>query len=133
MSLENISQLKEFLLVYNTLTERCFRSCVREFNVHELNEEETKCTQQCKLFFFYYTLLQTVFSLFYVLGIDKQMKVNRRLMVTFAELAPQMINRQQTEQIKKQEAMMAALSANPPDANQSVQLTTPSDQKPAPT
>ncbi|KAI6240651.1 Zf-Tim10-DDP domain-containing protein [Aphelenchoides fujianensis] len=88
--IENILQLKEFLGVYNTLTERCFGACVRQFNDHELDAEETKCTKQC---------------------IDKQMRVNKRLMNVFAELGPKMMQRQQEAQIQAQEAAIAKAKA----------------------
>ncbi|KAI6192141.1 hypothetical protein M3Y97_00304800 [Aphelenchoides bicaudatus] len=103
-SIANIGQLKEFLSVYNTLTERCFQACVREFNQHSLNNDEQECTQQC---------------------IDKQMRVNRRFMVAFAELAPQMMNRQQEEQMKKQEALIASMAQQ--QEVQATQQSTPAE------
>lgn len=55
------------------------------------------------------------------------MRVNRRLMIAFAELAPQMINRQQQAQMEKQEQMIATMAAAnqaSEAANQSVSIPT---------
>mgnify|MGYP004446646567 CR=1 FL=1 len=75
-SLANLAQLKEFFAVYNTLTEKCFNSCVREFNNRQLVASETECVWQC---------------------IDKLMLVNRRLMLVFVDVAPSTIFKQNKE------------------------------------
>ncbi|KAK5974032.1 Mitochondrial import inner membrane translocase subunit Tim10B [Trichostrongylus colubriformis] len=73
MNIQDIHQLREFLSVYNILTEKCFGSCVREYNTNNLTSAEDSCVSRC---------------------IDKQMRVNRRLMVVFAEQAPKLLFKQ---------------------------------------
>ncbi|CAJ0937125.1 unnamed protein product, partial [Mesorhabditis belari] len=71
--IQDISQLREFLTVYNTLTERCFNNCISDFNAHKPLVQEQDCVNKC---------------------IDKSMRVNRRLMLSFAELGPKLLFKQ---------------------------------------
>ncbi|KAK6042267.1 Tim10/DDP family zinc finger [Cooperia oncophora] len=43
MNIQDIHQLREFLSVYNILTEKCFGSCVREYNTNNLTSAEDSC------------------------------------------------------------------------------------------
>ncbi|CAI2351483.1 unnamed protein product [Caenorhabditis sp. 36 PRJEB53466] len=72
-SIQNIQQLREFLTVYNTLSERCFNACARDYTSSTLTKDESVCVSQC---------------------IDKQMLVNRRFMLVFAEQAPKVLFKQ---------------------------------------
>lgn len=41
------SQMKDSLILYNTLTERCFGTCVSSFRSKALEKKETVCVQNC--------------------------------------------------------------------------------------
>ena len=43
----DIGQLREFLGLYNQLTERCFRHCVAEFPGVRLDGDERRCLDRC--------------------------------------------------------------------------------------
>uniref|UniRef100_A0A1I8A8L7 Mitochondrial import inner membrane translocase subunit n=1 Tax=Steinernema glaseri TaxID=37863 RepID=A0A1I8A8L7_9BILA len=89
------SQLKEFLSVYNTLTERCFQACVSDFNEHKLGDVESQCVNSC---------------------MDKQMRVNRRLMIVFAEQAPKALFGKQSGSPVTPETTTTALTSTPATA-----------------
>uniref|UniRef100_A0A914UGZ2 Mitochondrial import inner membrane translocase subunit n=1 Tax=Plectus sambesii TaxID=2011161 RepID=A0A914UGZ2_9BILA len=81
-----VQQLKEFLTVYNHLTELCFNACVSDLNAPRLLDVEQSCVNRC---------------------IDKQMRVNQRLMVVFSDVGPQMLygKAQQQQEIQQQQAI----------------------------
>ncbi|CAD6194697.1 unnamed protein product [Caenorhabditis auriculariae] len=88
-SIQNLQQLREFLTVYNTLTERCFSSCIRDYNSNVLNKDEEGCVSKC---------------------IEKQMLVNRRFMIVFAEQAPKVLFKQGQESPKLTNNKMNVIS-----------------------
>ncbi|KHJ90835.1 3' exoribonuclease family, domain 1 [Oesophagostomum dentatum] len=46
---DNLQQLREFLSVYNILTEKCFASCIRDYNSHKLTDAEDTCVSRCNM------------------------------------------------------------------------------------
>ncbi|KAL1403105.1 hypothetical protein pipiens_005808 [Culex pipiens pipiens] len=42
-----LRNLKDFLGLYNRVTELCFSSCVDNFNVRDLSPEEVRCAENC--------------------------------------------------------------------------------------
>ncbi|EJW84878.1 hypothetical protein WUBG_04213 [Wuchereria bancrofti] len=88
------TQLKEFLTVYNTLTDSCFRACIREFNHHQLIQSEAESPANLMD---YISKLEndpvestrwSGHTSSYLNGIDKHMRTSQRLMLIFAEQAP---------------------------------------------
>lgn len=43
----NLRNLKDFLTLYNKVTELCFTRCVDNFNERDLAEHETTCVNRC--------------------------------------------------------------------------------------
>ncbi|NXF88497.1 T10B translocase, partial [Eubucco bourcierii] len=44
---QSLPQLRDFLLVYNRLTELCFRHCVSNLNYRLLTGQEEQCLEGC--------------------------------------------------------------------------------------
>ncbi|KAH3842134.1 uncharacterized protein LOC127877286 [Dreissena polymorpha] len=61
---QNARNMKDFLELYNKLTERCFLQCVVNFNNRSLSDYEYKCAEQCA---------------------GRYVKYNQRLMLTFVD------------------------------------------------
>ncbi|XP_032223159.1 mitochondrial import inner membrane translocase subunit Tim10 B [Nematostella vectensis] len=58
---------KEFLMLYNRLTETCFHTCATNLNYRSLTQEETACVDKCS---------------------DKLVNLNHRQMAVFMEVGP---------------------------------------------
>ncbi|KAI9008233.1 Tim10/DDP family zinc finger-domain-containing protein [Gaertneriomyces semiglobifer] len=47
MALIEQKQMKDFLHMYSTLVDRCFRNCVNDFTSTALSSEENSCIDRC--------------------------------------------------------------------------------------
>jgi len=81
----NIRQFREFLLLYNSISEKCFNLCITNFNKREINLDETTCVDTC---------------------IRKQVSINHKVMSVFAEVQPIYMQRRMDEMTKKQEELV---------------------------
>ncbi|XP_060568753.1 mitochondrial import inner membrane translocase subunit Tim9-like [Ruditapes philippinarum] len=61
---QNVRNMKDFLELYNKLTEMCFQRCITNFNNRGLSTDENSCVGGC---------------------VDRYVKFNQRLMLTFME------------------------------------------------
>lgn len=86
--MDPVSQLrniKDFLTLYNSMSEHCFKKCATNFNYRLLTAEETDCVDNCA----------TAYQ-----------KTNMRLMNQFMKMSPEMVQRRQEETKLKYEAAM---------------------------
>ncbi|XP_058483579.1 mitochondrial import inner membrane translocase subunit Tim10 B [Solea solea] len=100
---QQLRNLRDFLMVYNRMTEICFQRCTNNFNYRNLTMDEERCVDSCA---------------------GKLIRSNHRLMATYVQLMPRMVQRRMeemeskaAEMAKATEAAEAAASAsNPPAA-----------------
>ncbi|CAJ0939466.1 unnamed protein product [Ranitomeya imitator] len=69
-------QLRDFLLVYNKMTELCFSRCARNLNYRSLTMEEEQCLDSCA---------------------SKLIRSNHRLMASYVALMPGLVQRRITD------------------------------------
>ncbi|XP_047235397.1 mitochondrial import inner membrane translocase subunit Tim10 B isoform X2 [Girardinichthys multiradiatus] len=76
---QQLRNLRDFLLVYNRMTEICFRRCTSNFNYRNLTMDES-CVDSCA---------------------GKLIRTNHRLMGTYVQLMPRMVQRRMEEMESK--------------------------------
>ncbi|TSK16197.1 Mitochondrial import inner membrane translocase subunit Tim10 B [Bagarius yarrelli] len=78
-------KLRDFLLVYNRMTEICFQRCTNNFNYRNLTMDEEHCADSCA---------------------GKLIRSNHRLMGTYVQLMPAMVQKRM-EELESKAAEMA--------------------------
>jgi len=74
---DEVRNLRDFLTLYNSLTETCFNHCVIDLNHRDLVNTEESCLYRC---------------------IDKHINSNRRAMTVFTDIGPDFLARKQQQQ-----------------------------------
>ncbi|KAM4545480.1 mitochondrial import inner membrane translocase subunit Tim10 B [Odontesthes bonariensis] len=87
---QQLRNLRDFLLVYNRMTEICFQRCTSNFNYRNLTMDEESCVDSCA---------------------GKLIRSNHRLMGTYVQLMPKMMQRRMEEMESKTAAAAAAAAA----------------------
>ncbi|XP_057674778.1 mitochondrial import inner membrane translocase subunit Tim10 B [Corythoichthys intestinalis] len=113
---QQLRNLRDFLLVYNRMTEICFQRCTSNFNYRNLTMDEERCVDSCA---------------------GKLIRSNHRLMATYVQLMPRMMQRRMEEIEKKaaenaKEAEVATAGSLAPEISDTVTLTPPQIQSPQP-
>ncbi|XP_072301618.1 mitochondrial import inner membrane translocase subunit Tim10 B [Eucyclogobius newberryi] len=75
-----LRNLRDFLLVYNRMTEICFQRCSSNFNYRNLTMDEERCVDNCA---------------------GKLIRSNHRLMATYVNIMPRMVQRRMEEMESK--------------------------------
>ncbi|XP_030648467.1 mitochondrial import inner membrane translocase subunit Tim10 B [Chanos chanos] len=112
---QQLRNLRDFLLVYNRMTEICFQRCTSNFNYRNLTMDEERCVDNCA---------------------GKLIRTNHRLMGTYVQLMPRIVQRRMDElESKAAEAAKAAEASEPPSLVEvpptSTPVTTSTDMPPA--
>lgn len=85
-----LRNLRDFLLVYNRMTEICFQRCTNNFNYRNLTMDEEHCVDSCA---------------------GKLIRSNHRLMGTYVKLMPAMVQRRMEEMESKAAEVAKATEA----------------------
>ncbi|XP_033834491.1 mitochondrial import inner membrane translocase subunit Tim10 B [Periophthalmus magnuspinnatus] len=99
-----LRNLRDFLLVYNRMTETCFQRCSSNFNYRSLTMDEERCVDNCA---------------------GKLIRSNHRLMATYVNLMPRMVQRRMEEMESKaaENAKLEAAAAASASVGPESQLT----------
>ncbi|XP_053312159.1 mitochondrial import inner membrane translocase subunit Tim10 B [Spea bombifrons] len=106
MEADQLRNLRDFLLVYNKMTEICFTRCARNLNYRVMTMDEERCLDNCA---------------------SKLIRSNHRLMAAYVGLMPSVVQRRMAElenQSKEvapsgpQEALLPPSDTSSPGATQ---------------
>ncbi|KAL4608506.1 mitochondrial import inner membrane translocase subunit Tim10 B [Arapaima gigas] len=90
---QQLRNLRDFLLVYNRMTEICFQRCTSNLNYRNLTMDEERCVDNCA---------------------GKLIRSNHRLMGTYVQLMPRIVQKRLEEmENKAAETAKAAAAPNP--------------------
>lgn len=82
--LSSLRNFKDFLQLYNVMSESCFLRCVTAFNSRALTDEEAICVDRCA---------------------GKHVKVNKKVMEIYMEVQPQITKKRMDEMAALQESL----------------------------
>ncbi|XP_028655724.1 mitochondrial import inner membrane translocase subunit Tim10 B [Erpetoichthys calabaricus] len=88
---QQIRNLRDFLLVYNKMTEICFSRCASNLNYRTLTIDEDVCLNNCA---------------------GKLIRSNHCLMGAYVKLMPSIVQRRQTEYENKTQELMQLAGEN---------------------
>lgn len=87
MDVFQIRNLRDFLVLYNRISETCFKRCTTTFASRDLTSDEDECVKNC---------------------VEKHIHANHRIMEIFMEIQPLLVQKRMAEINNAQ----AALEAN---------------------
>ncbi|XP_076626492.1 mitochondrial import inner membrane translocase subunit Tim10B [Colletes latitarsis] len=90
MDLMNLRNLKDFLLLYNQISERCFKQCMNTFLSRDITTEEDVCIKKC---------------------LEKYVNGNYKMMTVFMEVEP-VFTKKKIEEVQKAQAALQAQTEN---------------------
>ncbi|XP_043107131.1 mitochondrial import inner membrane translocase subunit Tim10 B [Puntigrus tetrazona] len=105
-----LRNLRDFLLVYNRMTEICFQRCTSNFNYRNLTMDEERCADSCA---------------------GKLIRTNHRLMGTYVQLMPMMVQKRMQEmetkaaELAKAEAAAQGSTSSVENPSNAIATTTP--------
>ncbi|KAG7209048.1 hypothetical protein KM043_015207 [Ampulex compressa] len=86
MDVLQIRNFRDFLLLYNQISETCFKKCTNTFASREIEEDEEVCVKNC---------------------VEKHVHANHKIMEVYMEVQPIMVRRRIDEMNAAQEALEA--------------------------
>ncbi|XP_076233213.1 mitochondrial import inner membrane translocase subunit Tim10 B [Calliopsis andreniformis] len=99
MDVTHMRNFKDFLLLYNQISEACFKRCMNTFISREISTDEDICLRKC---------------------LEKHIHANHKMMEIFMEVQPVLVQRR----IEEVQSAQAALEATQSQVEESVSQTT---------